>query len=173
MAWRKTLARRGKGGRPGKGEKSAAVADSAKEPGVAERAARSRTEQFYKLARLSASRHAVRTPHDRVGTWRRLVGRSVIPNRSPELGERLAAREAERAQQEKIDATILAGQGGLCAACGEAPRRPYRDGDREKVLCRPCYFLIEEARERYETPELAAKWLTAAAQYLTRTEGGE
>lgn len=171
MVWRRALTSKGKGARPKKGEKSTAVADSAKEPGDAERAARSRTEQFYRLARLSASRHAVRARHGRIGAWRRLVGRGEIPNRSLELGERLAARELERARQEKIDATILAGQGGLCAACGEAPRRLHRDGDREKVLCRPCYFLIEEARERYETPELAARWLTAAAQYLTTTEG--
>jgi hypothetical protein len=108
----------------------------------------------------------------RAGVWRRLWRREG-PRTSSEMRERLAAREAEKARQENINATILAAHGGRCAACGEAPRYFRCDGYREKVLCRPCYRLIEDARALHGAPEPAAKWLRAAAQYLTTTEGGE
>jgi hypothetical protein len=75
-----------------------------------------------------------------------------------------------KAQQAAALAAMLGPQAGRCAACGQASRTPHRDGDRESALCLSCYLLIEDARERHETPELAARWLRAAAQYLTTTE---
>jgi hypothetical protein len=67
--------------------------------------------------------------------------------------------------------TMLGAQGGRCAACGQDVRTSHRDGDREAMLCHSCHLLIENARELHETPDLAAQWLRAAAQYLTTTEG--
>jgi hypothetical protein len=163
MVWRK-----GKGGRAKKGEKPPTVADSADQPGVAERTAARRTEQLYQRAHLSASGRAKRT-NRAARLWRSLRR----PRASSELSERLAGLVAEKAREDRLDAAILERQGGRCAACGGMPTTPHRDGEREKVLCHDCHLLIEDARERYETPDLAAKRLTAAAQYLTTTEGDE
>jgi len=82
------------------------------------------------------------------------------------LGE-IAERDTRRAAPLPA---VPGPQGGRCAACGQAPRTSHRDGS-ERVLCHSCYLLIEDARQRHETPELAARWLMAAAQYLTTTEG--
>jgi hypothetical protein len=68
-------------------------------------------------------------------------------------------------------AAMLGERGGRCAACEQAPRTFYRDGDHDSVLWDSCHFLVENARERQETPELAARWLRAVAQYLVTTEG--
>jgi hypothetical protein len=159
MAWRK-------GGRTRKGEKSPTSADSAERLGAAERTAQRRTEQVYRRAHLSASGRAERTDRG-AGLWRRLRR----PRASSELKERLAGLVAEKAREDRLDAAILEAQGGRCAVCGGTPVTPHRDEEREKVLCHDCYLLIEDARERYETPDLAADRLTAAALYLTTTEG--
>ncbi len=76
-----------------------------------------------------------------------------------------------KSRQASALAARLARQGGRCAVCGQPPRAFHRDGDRDRVLCQSCYLLIEDARERHHTSELAARWLRAAAQYLTTTEG--
>ncbi len=100
-----------------------------------------------------------------VGTeWRCLSCQST---RAMTLREILESRTQEAAAL----TTMLAAQSGRCAACGQEPRTSRRDGARETVLCQSCYFLVTDAREQHETPELAAGWLRAVAQYLTTTGG--
>ncbi len=76
-----------------------------------------------------------------------------------------------RSRQAPALAATLTLQGDCCAACGQPPGAFHRDGESDRVLCQSCYLLIEGARERHDTSESAARWLRAAAQYLTRTEG--
>ncbi len=82
---------------------------------------------------------------------------------------------AEIAEREPLEATIgtlrLAAQCGRCAVCGEVTRTPHRDEGRDRVLCHLCYVVIQHARSRNQTSELAAGWLRAVAQYLATTEG--
>jgi len=139
---------------------------------------RSLTSALYEATRFSTSGRAIRRDYAPRGARNVIIGRTLgrvgwRPRRRSELSKKLAGRVAEKARQEEIDTEILAGQGGRCAACGEVLSRPHRDGEHEKVLCDDCHFIIEDARERYETPELAAKRLTAAALYLTTTAGGD
>jgi recombinational DNA repair protein (RecF pathway) len=80
----------------------------------------------------------------------------------------------EMAERRRRQAPALAAtpalQGHHCAVCGQPPGAFHRDGESDRVLCRSCHLLIQDARERHATPGLAARWLRAAAQYLTPTE---